>query len=258
VQRIRHGELDKVVLARARKMRSAYSIDPINVLIQLERNYPDCYRFLFEPIPDHAFYGATPELLAEVTGSKLRTIALAGSIRRGNSPEEDEALGQQLLATPKERYEHAFVVDTIEENLRSLVSKLTIAPEPGLCRLSNIQHIQTIIEAELATGCSILPVVGALHPTPALGGRPRKIALDMIDESEPISRGWYGSPIGWLDHQRNGMFAVAIRSAVSVANESMLFAGAGIVADSEPDKEWRETQLKFRPLEDALSEAGSQ
>ena len=101
----------------------------------------------------------------------------------------------------------------------------------------------------------ILPVIEALHPTPALGGRPRDIALSIINENEPISRGWYGSPIGWLDPQQNGVFAVAIRSAVTVNQETLLYAGAGIVADSIPDKEWRETQLKFKPLIDALGGA---
>jgi len=257
-RRIRRGELDKVVLARARKMQSTYAINPTSVLARLERNYPDCYRFLFEPIPGHAFYGATPELLAEIEESRLRTVALAGSIRRGASPQEDDALGRELLANPKERMEHAFVVEAIEEHIRPLTANLCIAPEPGLCRLSNIQHIQTPIRGELAPGNDILSVVEALHPTPALGGRPRDLALNIINEAEPTARGWYGSPIGWIDHRGNGTFAVAIRSAVSVGNESILFAGAGIVADSKPDREWRETQLKFKPLMDALSETGPQ
>ncbi len=250
--RIRRGELEKVVLARARQMSLQRPVDPAHALQQLKQAYPNCYRFLFEPIPGHAFFGATPELLAQVSGNSLRTVALAGSIRRGESPAEDDALGQKLLSTPKERHEHALVVEAIEENLRPLVSRLRIEPQPGLCKLSNIQHIQTPIEGTLTGHHNLLSVVEALHPTPALGGRPRRTALDIINQSEPIERGWYGSPIGWLDHQHNGAFAVAIRSAVSVGRESMLFAGAGIVADSEPEREWRETQLKFRPLMDAL------
>lgn len=252
-QRIRRGELDKVVLARARQMRSARPVEPANVLARLKQKYPNCYRFLFEPIPGHAFYGATPELLAKVSGSALRTVALAGSIKRGQTPEEDAMLGQQLLDTPKEQIEHAHVVDAIRENLAPLVTDMHVAPQPGLCRLSNIQHIQTPIEARLAEGLDTLDVVEALHPTPALGGRPRHVALPIINQAEPFSRGWYGAPVGWLDSANNGMFAVAIRSAVSVGEESMLYAGAGIVADSVPDKEWRETELKFKPLIDALN-----
>ena len=162
-------------------------------------------------------------------------------------------LGQQLLDTPKEQIEHAHVVDAIRENLGPLVTDMHVASQPGLCRLSNIQHIQTPIEARLGEGLDTLDVVKALHPTPALGGRPRRVALPIINQAEPFSRGWYGAPVGWLDPQNNGMFAVAIRSAVSVGDESMLYAGAGIVADSVPDKEWRETQLKFKPLVDALN-----
>jgi menaquinone-specific isochorismate synthase len=251
-ERIKHGDLDKVVLARARQLRSPDPVDPVAVLTHLGRHYPDCYRFLFEPVPGHAFYGATPELLAQVEGSALHAVALAGSIRRGSTPEEDEALGRRLLATPKERHEHALVVEAVKENLNALVADLNIAPQPGLCRLSNIQHIQTVIEGRLADEGGILSVVEALHPTPALGGRPRQIALELIQRLEPISRGWYGAPIGWLDQHGDGIFAVAIRSALSVGGESLLFAGAGIVADSEPDREWRETQLKFKPLMDAL------
>lgn len=256
-QRIRRGELGKVVLAQARQMRSARPVDPATVLAQLKQNYPSCYRFLFEPVPGHAFYGATPELLAEVSGRTLYTAALAGSIQRGQTAEEDQALGQQLLNTPKERIEHAHVVDAIQANLEPLVKDLHIAPQPGLCRLSNIQHIQTPIEAQLAEGFDTLDVVKALHPTPALGGQPRQLALPFINRAEPITRGWYGAPVGWLDTHNNGMFAVAIRSAVTVGDESMLYAGAGIVADSVPDKEWRETQLKFKPLMDALNGAAT-
>lgn len=254
-RRIRRGELDKVVLARARLMQSPRPVEPVDVLSRLAQPYPDCYRFLLEPIPGHAFYGATPELLAELNGSTLQTVAMAGSIRRGQSPAEDAGLGQQLLNNPKERHEHALVVEAIEENLRPVVTDLQIPAEPGLCRLSNIQHLQTPIQAKLAQAGGILPVIAAMHPTPAVGGRPRPIALDLIKSMEPTPRGWYAGPVGWLDHRGNGLFAVAIRSAVSVGHETMLFAGAGIMAGSEPEKEWHETQLKFRPLQEALAGA---
>lgn len=252
-QRIRRGDLDKVVLARARQVYSPQPVDQATVMARLARRYPSCYRFLFEPAPGHVFLGATPELLAEVTGPTVRTVAMAGSIRRGRSPEEDAALGQQLLSIPKERQEHALVIEAIQEGLEPLVTNLSIQPEPELCRLSNIQHLKTAIQGWLAGDNGILPVVEALHPTPAVGGRPRKIALDMIATMEPTPRGWYAAPIGWLDHQGNGLFAVALRSAVSVGHESLLFAGAGIMADSLPENEWQETELKFKPLCEALS-----
>lgn len=250
--RVRHSELDKVVLARARQLQFDRPIDPADTLERLAGRYPDTYRFLFEPIPGHAFFGATPELLAEVEGATLRTVAMAGSIRRGADPAEDDALGQRLLDTPKERIEHALVVEAIQENLAPLVSDLHVPATPTLCKLSNIQHLQTKIQGRLAGNPGILPVVKVLHPTPAVGGRPRQLALDIINRVEPTERGWYAAPVGWIDYRGNGMFAVAIRSAVSVGSESMLFAGAGIVADSEPEREWRETELKFRSLAEAL------
>lgn len=255
-RRIRRGELDKVVLARARQMSFARPVDPAAVLTRLARRYPDTYRFLFEPIPGHAFYGATPELLARVRGKTLRTVAMAGSIARGDTPQADAELGRQLLNNPKEQHEHALVVDAIRENLQHSVTDLQIPAEPGLCKLNNIQHLQTKIKGTLAENRGVLPVIQGLHPTPAVGGRPRGIALDIIHHVEPTPRGWYAAPIGWLDRQGNGTFAVAIRSAVSVGSESMLFAGAGIVADSVPEKEWRETELKFRPLANALAGEG--
>jgi menaquinone-specific isochorismate synthase len=254
-QRIRRGELDKVVLARARHLRSSRPVEPATVLAHLGQNYPDCYRFLFEPAPGHAFYGATPELLVEIKEATVHTVAMAGSSRRGGSPEEDAELADQLMANPKERHEHALVVEAIEENLRPLVVTLDVPDQPGLCRLSNIQHLKTVIQGKLLEKEKILPVVEVMHPTPAVGGRPRPLALGMIQEMEPMERGWYAAPIGWLDPQGNGMFAVAIRSAVSVKEESLLYAGAGIMADSQPEKEWQETQLKFKPLEEALREA---
>ena len=143
-QRIRRGDLAKVVLARARQVYSPQPVDPVKALVCLAQRYPSCYRFLFEPVPGHAFLGATPELLAEVAGSTVRTVAMAGSIRRGQSPEEDTVLGQQLLANPKERHEHALVVEAIQENLEPLVTQLRLQPEPELCRLSNIQHLKTV------------------------------------------------------------------------------------------------------------------
>jgi isochorismate synthase EntC len=156
------------------------------------------------------------------------------------------------MSNPKERHEHALVVEAIQEHLQPLVTGLSIAPQPGLCRLSNIQHLRTTIEGILPEHRRLLAVVEALHPTPALGGRPRHLALSLINQAESVSRGWYGAPIGWIDWRGNGLFAVAIRSAISVGAETLLYAGAGIVADSIPEKEWQETELKFNPLMEAL------
>lgn len=255
-QRINCGDLDKVVLARARQIHSTQPLDPVTALDRLREWYPGCYRFLFEPAPGHTFLGATPELLIEVAGARIRTVALAGSTRRGCNPKEDAYLGQQLLGNPKELHEHRLVIQAIREVLEPLTSSLYVQPLPGLCQLSNIQHLQTTIQGWLAESSGILSVVEALHPTPAVGGRPRDVAMDIIAGTTP--RGWYAAPVGWLDEEGNGLFAVAIRSAVIAGNDSLLFAGAGIVADSVPVNEWNETELKFKPLFEALMHEDNQ
>ena len=248
--RIEAGELKKVVLARAAELRFAGRVQLLPVLRHLAAHYSECYRFLFEPRPRYAFYGASPELLASLRGHRLESVALAGSIGRGINPAADRQLGRQLLQSPKDRQEHQIVVDKMWERLTPLSRSLSIAPA-GLLQLSNIQHLQAAIRAELRPGHGILRLVAALHPTPALGGDPREIAMDMIRALEPIPRGWYGAPVGWIDARLNGEFAVAIRSAVAQESRAWIYAGAGIVADSQPQSEWDETELKFRPMLDA-------
>ncbi|MFQ5342713.1 MAG: isochorismate synthase MenF [Anaerolineae bacterium] len=258
VRRIRHGDLDKVVLARTCDVRMDRDVDPTKVLARLERRYPGCYRFLIEPAPGHAFFGATPELLVEVNGMTLNTVAMAGSVPRGDSAAADAAFAREIMTSLKERQEHAFVVDAIETSLRPLVTELDVPEQPALRRLRNIQHLQTVIRGRLADGAGVLEAVEALHPTPAVGGVPRLPALQMIADEEPVPRGWYASPVGWMDLQGNGVFGVAIRSAVSVGAQARLYAGAGIVADSDAEREWEETELKFRPMLEALGEISGQ
>lgn len=253
VARIRRGELEKVVLARAAEAHAPGRIDPVRALAALDERYPDCYRFLVEPSPGRAFFGATPELLATVEGGQVATGALAGSISRGATPEQDAALGRSLLDSAKNQHEHAVVVRDIAARLSPITTGLSVAGRPALRKLQNIQHLHTSISARLADGVDALHLVEALHPTPALGGAPRELAARAIAELEPQPRGWYGAPVGWLDAEGNSQFAVAIRSAVSSGGDARLYSGAGIVADSVPESEWQETEWKFRPLLDALS-----
>ncbi|MBZ0303490.1 MAG: isochorismate synthase [Anaerolineae bacterium] len=252
IHRIRTTALQKVVLSRVAEIRFADHVQVDAALDYLGEHYADCYRFLFEPRPHHAFYGATPELLAQVEGRRLTTMGLAGSIRRGQTPEEDAAYAQQILNDPKERHEHALVVETLRERLDELAEQLTISDTPGILQLSNIQHLYTPVQGVLKEDLGVLPVIEQLHPTPALGGKPRDLALAFIRHAEPVPRGWYGAPIGWVDANLDGMFGVAIRSAVSQDRRVWLYAGVGIVADSVPQKEWDETALKFRPMLGAL------
>ena len=211
-RRIHSGEFEKVVLSRTSHAEINVPLFLPKILARLAARYPDCYRFLIEPEPGKAFFGATPELLANVTSRHLHTVALAGSTPRGKTWQEDQQLGRQLLANPKERSEHELVVRALRENLTPMCSVLDIPETPELCLLNNIQHLLTPVMGQLLNGKGIVPVVEALHPTPALGGTPRGVALPVIEELEPLPRGWYGAPIGWLNPNGDGEFAVAIRS----------------------------------------------
>ena len=255
---IAQGGLEKVVLSRVCEARCASPIDATAAIDYLDANYGDCYRFLFEPVPEHAFFGATPELLISKTGDHVRTMALAGSAARGASPEEDGSLAGRLLTSPKDLQEHQLVVVAIRERLRPITSELSIGDKAELMQLRNIQHLLTSIQGRLSDpSTSILALVRLLHPTPALGGEPRNRALTFLREAEVVPRGWYAAPIGWLDAYGNGEFAVAIRSAVTQHDRAWLYAGAGIVTGSDPGHEWDETALKFRPILGALEATGS-
>ena len=255
ISRIRAGAFKKVVLARVAEARFAQRVDIEGPLAYLNETYAGCFRFLFEVRPYHAFFGATPELLVQTNGQRVETMGLAGSIRRGATPEEDAALADELMNSAKNRHEQQLVVESIQRRLHHAVHSLHV-PEPSIYQLSNIQHIHTPIIGILREAggqtAGVLPLVERLHPTPALGGTPRRPALEFLRDAEPVPRGWYGAPVGWIDHTLDGKFAVAIRSAVTQENRVWMYAGAGIVADSEPQKEWEETGLKFRPMLEAL------
>lgn len=250
---IRAGALQKVVLARVCELRAQEPIDAAAALDFLNVAYQDSYRFLFEPCPGHAFFGATPELLVRKRGERVETMALAGSIARGRSLAHDEALAAELLASDKDRHEHQLVIDAVREHLAGLTIDLSVAPAPTVLRLRNIQHLLTPIHGRLTRpDAGVIPLVRCLHPTPALGGVPSDRALSFLRHAEPVPRGWYAAPVGWLDSALDGVFAVAIRSAVTQHDRAWLYAGAGIVGESIPEREWAETALKFRPMLGAL------
>lgn len=244
------GELKKVVLARVKEACFATPASPLLALEHLNQTYSDCYRFLFEPQPGHAFLGATPELLVRVEGQKAQSMALAASAPRGLTETEDDRFAKKLLNDPKEVYEHQVVSERLTERLGTFGKVET--GDISILKLHNIQHLYTPVSANLEKAEGVLPLVKTLHPTPALGGEPRDLAGDLIGELEPQPRGWYGAPIGFIDADLGGAFAVAIRSAVLQQERAWLFSGAGIVPESIPDKEWRETALKFHPMLKAL------
>lgn len=250
--RIHAAELKKAVLARAVDLDMTDTPDVIAALARLDARYPDTYRFLIQPADGHAFFGASPELIAAVDHGVLRTAALAGSRPRRPQPDADDALAAELMASPKEREEHHLVVQALRRRIALYAHQLEIPDEPVIMRLKNIQHLYTPIAAQLDSRFGVLDLINELHPTPALGGEPSPIAQRLIARLENTPRGWYAAPVGWVDANGDGMFAVGIRSAVASGSRVRLYAGAGIVADSDPDAEWQETETKFKPLLEAL------
>ncbi len=256
VRQMQAGKFRKVVLARASEIHCGGPIQVGRALQHLDEQYPGCYRFLFEPQPRHAFFGASPELLVSVAGTELSTMALAASIRRGKTPAEDAQLAAHLLNDQKERYEHQLVAQELRRRLLPQTRQLSLPPVPEVLRLRNIQHLYTPVKGRLKRPAGVLRVLASLHPTPALGGSPRHLAMDYIRQAEPVPRGWYAAPIGWLGPDLDGVFAVAIRSAIVQEQRAWLYAGAGIVAASLAEQEWKETELKFRPILQALDVEG--
>ncbi|MEZ4516491.1 MAG: isochorismate synthase [Chloroflexota bacterium] len=252
---IETGDLQKVVLSRAAEVRMAHSIDAVQVLKRLGNDYANCYRFLFEPLTGQFYLGATPELLTNLEHQSIKTMALAGSARRGSTTQEDELAAHELLESAKNRHEHALVVNEVQSRLAGVCTGITSPSAPSILQLHNIQHLFTPISGQIAHDNKVdaLSLVELLHPTPAMGGVPVERAIRFLNNAEPVPRGWYAAPVGWIDQNLNGTFAVAIRSAVCQYDRAWLYAGAGIVGDSQPEREWAETELKFKPMLEAIT-----
>ncbi|MBI4267119.1 MAG: isochorismate synthase [Chloroflexi bacterium] len=248
---IESGALSKVVLARRKMLYAQGQFCLDNALDKLSRSYPSCTVFAIDS-GKTAFFGATPESLSRVRKGRLSLTCLAGSGARGDTPEEDFRLQNELLESPKERFEHAAVVTTVTAALKDLCREMDRDAVPRVLKLKNVQHLLTSVTGCLHPGNSILDVAGRLHPTPAVAGVPTARALEFIRETEG-DRGWYAAPVGWMDHTGSGEFAVAIRSALLNGDRATLFAGCGIVQASDADQEFCETEMKFQPLREALS-----
>jgi isochorismate synthase len=246
-QNLRSGELGKVVLARRYRIQGRDLFDPAQVIGRLRTDYSDCFLFAVAR-GERCFLGASPERLVRLRHENVRATCLAGSIARGATPELDQQLGEELLASAKDRAEHEFVVRAICDELIEVCGGRVTTGPLSLMKLRNIQHLFTPIVGRVARGRSILDLVERLHPTPAMGGTPREPALAMIRRFEGLDRGWYASPVGWMDIRGEGEFTVAIRSALLHGSAASLFAGCGIVAGSDPEREYAESCLKLRPM----------
>jgi menaquinone-specific isochorismate synthase len=246
--RIRGGALDKVVLAREVVVEADSPILVDVVLQRLAQAYPDCYLYLVD-----GFCGASPELLVGRAGDVVRAQPMAGTAPRRGDPTADARLAASLLASPTYRREHQVTIDAVHDGLLAFSSYVDYEPEPSVVPLANVQHLATTVEGRLShPPASILELVAALHPTPAVCGRPRAAALEVIAELEGLDRDRYAGAVGWVDAAGNGDFAVALRGATISGSTARVVAGNGLVGDSDPPTELIETRAKMQAMLAAL------
>ena len=244
-------QFSKIVLARALDVISPVPFGLVASLNNLRQRHRDCYIFSTSNGKGHNFIGASPERLISIENQQLVTDALAGSAPRGKTTSEDVSFANRLLRNEKERREHQAVSEFITQRL----CQLGLIPQRSplkLLQLSNIQHLWTPIYAQLPADVHPLEIVAQLHPTPAVAGVPTQVACEQIRCYETFDRALYAAPLGWIDYQGNSQFVVGIRSALIEGDRARLYAGAGIVAGSDPDREFAEVQLKLQALLKAL------
>jgi salicylate biosynthesis isochorismate synthase/menaquinone-specific isochorismate synthase len=252
-KRLQAGEAAKVVLAREVVARGDGVVTAGRVARSLRAAYPSCFTYLVTGADGTAFAGASPELLIRRSGARAYAQPMAGSVARGASDAEDDRLARQLIASAKDNAEHRIASQFVTDALRKF-SRSVEAREPEVVRFTNIQHLATTITAELKSPpAEALDLAAALHPTPAVGGWPRPAAEALIDELEGLERGWYAGAVGWTDGQGDGEFAVALRCGLLWEDGARLYAGVGVMPDSDPARELEETELKFKALLMALT-----
>jgi len=254
---IRDGEFKKIVIARDLEVNGSKELSPTLMLHHLRNRYPSCFSFMIRRDRTSSFIGCSPERLVSFKTGYLLTEGLAGSISRGGTASEDAYFEKRLVNSHKNRNEHRFVVDAIVKRLEPFVQRIEKSDIPAIRKLSNVQHLLTPITAWLKKEVNRFDILEQLHPTPAVGGFPRDEALPFIRRLELFDRGWYAGSIGWLNLTDGGEFTVAIRSGLIQNHEARFYAGCGIVADSDPETEWEESNLKLRPMLSALNYAQS-
>jgi menaquinone-specific isochorismate synthase len=250
VAAIRAGGLRKVVLARDVFATADEPIDARVLLRRLALRYPDCFTFSCD-----GMIGATPELLVRRAGNQVSALVLGGTLPRGADPAQDEALGEELLASAKNNEEHAYAVDSIREALGPLCQTFDVEARPSLLKFPNLQHLGTQVRGVLVDGAaprSALALAAAVHPPAAVCGTPAGTALELIRDLEHMDRERYAGPVGWVDANGNGEWGIALRCGQLSGRTARLFAGCGIVAGSEPAAELAETLVKLQPMRGAL------
>jgi menaquinone-specific isochorismate synthase len=246
--RIRAGELDKVVLAREVLVTADADLSVATLLLRLSQHYPGCFLYLVD-----GFLGASPELLVARAHDVVTAQPMAGTKPRRGDPEADAVLAAELLASATYRHEHQVTIDAVHDTLLAFSSYVDYEPEPAVVPLANVVHLATRVEGRLShPPASILELVAALHPTPAVCGRPREAALAVIAELEELDRGPYAGAVGWVDRRGNGAFAVSIRGAEVSGRTARVIAGNGMVGDSDPPTELIETRAKLQAMLSAI------
>ena len=250
--RLRAGDAAKVVLAREVLARGDGVVSAAMVARSLRAAYPSCFTYLITGADGTAFAGASPELLVRRSGLRAFSQPMAGSVARGATEAEDERLARELEDSAKDAVEHRIVSEFVVDALRPFSQSVSARP-PEVVRFTNIQHLATFVSAELVDPpADALQLAAALHPTPAVGGWPREAAEALIDELEAMERGWYAGAVGWIDSHGDGEFAVALRCGLLWEDGARLYAGVGVMPDSDPARELEETELKFKALLTAL------
>ncbi len=249
VRRMRAGRLDKAALAHDLLAVAEADLDPRFLLAGLARRYPTCWSYAVDGL-----VGATPELLLRRRGGTVTSRVLAGTIWAGEAPAD--GLGSALLGSAKDRREHALAVESLAAALRPLCTELDVPDEPSVLTLHNVTHLASDVAGTLPAGAppSLLELAAAVHPTAAVGGTPRDVAVATIAELERMDRGRYAGPVGWVDAAGDGELGIALRCAQLDGPVARLVAGCGIVADSDPDTEVREAAAKLVAVRDALED----
>jgi len=242
------SDFGKVVVARAITGHVVTPGDERAPLAKLSSGYPDCHIFAVEGL-----WGASPETLVRVTDRRVETRVLAGSAARGLDPQSDSDAATRLANSAKDRDEHEYAMQSVLTALAPHCRSIVGASTPFTLRLSNVWHLASDIEGVLRSRTSVLDIIDSLHPTAAVAGVPTDRALTTITDIEAIPRGRYAGPVGWVDGAGNGEWAIALRCAQWRETDIVAHAGAGIIIGSDPESEYAETELKFRPIREALT-----
>ena len=248
---IREGRIDKIVMTRRARFESSRAIDCTRVFRALEAGHPECAQFAVSQ-PDITLLGVSPERLVSAMGKDIVSDALAGTAPRGRDPEEDDLLAAQLTQDAKTREEHHIVVEQVCDSLAPVCTGIEVPGEPTVMRLPRVQHLWSPVRGQRKTDTTVLDLVARLHPTPAVGGSPRKEALEWLSQQGESQRGWYTGAFGWMDACGDGELSVVLRCGVVRGTRVDLFAGAGIVSGSDPTQELAETEWKLLTMQGAL------